>query len=121
SIAQDDQGLLWVGTEDGVYRFDGASFTHFTDDNGLNSSLVHVVGAAPDGGICVGSSKGLACWNGIRFEREDARGMPAVPVESLASHGGRLWVGTDGHGLYVQGADGRFAPAAGWPGPPTGT
>src|ERR1041384_3473446 len=65
SIAQDDEGFLWIGTEDGVYRFDGERFTHFSVEEGLASSLVHVVGVAPDGAVCVGSSNGLSCWDGI--------------------------------------------------------
>jgi PAS domain S-box-containing protein len=119
SLAQDDDGLLWLGTQDGVYRFDGEQFTHFSVDDGLASSLVHVVGTAPDGRVCAGGNSGLACWNGARFVRQVALGMPALPVHTLVGYGGRLWVGTDGGGLYVQGADGRYAPAPGWPGAPT--
>src|SRR5262245_18549607 len=122
SIAQDRDGFLWLGTEDGVYRFDGARFTHFTAEaDGLSSSLIHVVGVAPGGGICAGGSTGLSCWNGIRFAREGRRGLPAVPIETMASYGGKLWVGTDGDGLYVRGDDGVFTRAPGWPGPPTAT
>ena len=29
SIVQDSNGLLWVATDDGVYRYDGQQFTHF--------------------------------------------------------------------------------------------
>jgi ligand-binding sensor domain-containing protein len=119
SIAQDDDGFLWLGTQDGVYRFDGEQFTHFSVDDGLASSLVYVVGIDPEGRVCVGGNNGLACWNGARFSRE-ALGLPAIPVLTLASHGGKLWVGTDGGGLYVRDPDGRFAPAPGWPGAANG-
>jgi PAS domain S-box-containing protein len=121
SIAQDDEGFLWVGTEDGVYRFDGERFTHFASEEGLSSSLVHVVGVAPDGAVCVGGSKGLVCWDGTRFSSANARGLPEVSIQTMASYGGKLWVGTDGHGLYVRGPEGVFAPAPGWPGAPTAT
>ncbi|HEX3477352.1 MAG TPA: two-component regulator propeller domain-containing protein [Kofleriaceae bacterium] len=119
SLAQDDDGLLWLGTQDGVYRFDGEQFTHFSVDDGLASSLVYAVGTAPDGRVCAGGNSGLSCWNGARFSRQAVLGMPAIPVHTLVSYGGRLWVGTSGGGLYVQGADGRYAPAPGWPGPAT--
>ncbi|HEX3758871.1 MAG TPA: two-component regulator propeller domain-containing protein, partial [Kofleriaceae bacterium] len=119
SIAQDDDGLLWLGTQDGVYRFDGEQFTHFSVEDGLASSLVYVVGIAPDGRVCVGGNSGLACWNGARFSRQVTLGLPAIPVQTLVRYGGRLWVGTDGGGLYVQGDGGRFAPAPGWPGAAT--
>jgi PAS domain S-box-containing protein len=119
SIAQDDDGFLWLGTQDGVYRFDGEQFTHFSVDDGLASSLVYVVGIDPEGRVCVGGANGLSCWTGARFSRE-ALGLPAIPVLTLASHGGKLWVGTDGGGLYVRDPDGRFAPAAGWPGAANG-
>src|SRR4051812_37326597 len=39
SIAQDADGLLWVGTDDGVYRFDGVRFTRFSVEQGLTSNL----------------------------------------------------------------------------------
>ena len=115
SIAQDGDGFLWLGTEDGVYRFDGERFAHFSVEDGLASSLVHTVGVAPDGRVCAGGSNGLACWDGVRFERMIGRGLPAIPVRTLVSHGGKLWVGTEGGWLYVRGTGGAFAPAPGWP------
>ena len=116
SIAQDGDGFLWLGTEDGVYRFDGDRFDHFSVDAGLPSTLAYVVGIAPDGRVCVGGNNGMACWNGARFTVP--AGLPQLPVRTLVSYAGKLWIGTDGGGLYVQGADGRCAPAPGWPGAP---
>jgi PAS domain S-box-containing protein len=115
SIVQDADGFLWLGTEDGVYRFDGERFSHFSVENGLSSSLTHVLGVAPDGAVCAGGNKGLVCWDGEQFSRAGVRALPEVPVQSLATFDGKLWVGTDGAGLYVQ-DHGAFVPAPGWPG-----
>ncbi len=118
SVAQDAHGFLWLATDDGVYRFDGEQFAHFSGAEGLTSSDVIVVGVGPDGEVCAGSSSGLVCWDGARFSQARTLGLPAVPVRVLACFAGQLWVGTDGAGLYVRDASGVFAPAAGWPGTP---
>jgi ligand-binding sensor domain-containing protein len=114
AIAQDDNGFLWLGTEDGVYRFDGERFTHFSSEDGLSSSLITVIGVAPDGTVYVGTHNGLVAWDGQRFSQARAAGVPAVPVDAIVSFAGKLWIGTEGAGLYVQGADGVFVPAPGW-------
>jgi len=121
SIAQDEDGFLWIGTEDGVYRFDGDRFTHFSVEDGLASSLVKVVGVAPDGSVCVGTTNGLVCWDGRRFSRAHTLGLPAIPIQTMATYAGKLWVGTEGGGLYVQSVAGVFVPAPGWPGSPAAT
>ncbi|HEY6178136.1 MAG TPA: two-component regulator propeller domain-containing protein, partial [Kofleriaceae bacterium] len=120
SIAQDAHGFLWLATDDGVYRFDGERFTHFSADDGLRSSLNFTIGIGPDGAPCVGSVGGLVCWDGARFSQAGTHGMPNARVRAMVSFAGKLWVGTDGAGLYVQDGQGGFVPAPGWPGSPTG-
>ncbi|HEY0986701.1 MAG TPA: two-component regulator propeller domain-containing protein [Kofleriaceae bacterium] len=117
SIAQDANGQLWLGTDDGVYRFDGDRFTPFSIESGLMSSAVYVVGVRPDGAICAGNRGGLGCWTGRGFSQETAHGLPEIPVQTMVSFAGKLWVGTEGGGLYVQSDSGQFAPADGWPDP----
>jgi PAS domain S-box-containing protein len=121
SIAQDRDGFLWIATDNGVDRFDGAAFTHFSTKDGLLSGEFTVLGVAPDGAICAGNDGGLVCWEGTRFSRTGARGVPALPVVTMASTTDALWVGTKGGGLYVRAAGGEFVAAPGWPGSPATT
>jgi ligand-binding sensor domain-containing protein len=116
SIVQDASGFLWLATEDGVYRFDGERFTYLSRDEGPLTSLVHVVGVGPDGSVCAGSI-GLACWSGTGFSRAGTRGLPEVAIRTLVTFQNKLWVGPEGHGLYVQDGRGGFEPAQGWPAP----
>jgi len=115
SITQDGNGLLWVATDDGAYRFDGQRFTQFTVADGLSSNRVLVAGVGPDGEACLGGTAGLACWDGARFSQARTVGLPPVSIHAAVSFGRKLWVGTE-DGLYVREANGVFAPARGWRG-----
>jgi len=85
SIAQDSDGLLWLATDDGAYRFDGERFTHFGRDSGLTSTATTVVAVGPDGAACAAGRGGLACWDGQRFSQAGAQGLPAVPITTMVS------------------------------------
>ena len=41
TISQDSLGYLWIGTGDGLYRFDGINFTPFTTDHGLKDNFIN--------------------------------------------------------------------------------
>lgn len=116
-LLQDQEGYLWAGTEDGLYRYDGRDFQRFDRRQGLPSTYVGVLHESADGVLWAGSYAGLARQTPGGFEAIPAEaGLPQDQVESLASTpDGRLWVGLRS-GLFVHQAGFRFLPAPGWPG-----
>lgn len=64
-IMQDKAGNLWFGTSDnGLYKYDGKSFSQFNVTNGLNSNEVSCLLEDSDGRIWIGTKAGLCLYDG---------------------------------------------------------
>jgi signal transduction histidine kinase/ligand-binding sensor domain-containing protein len=61
SLAQTDDGYLWIGTLSGLVRFDGARFVRWGSSNGQDpgSSTILALLGARDGSLWIGASSGL--------------------------------------------------------------
>ena len=116
-ILQDSYGLIWVGTKDGLSKYDGYSFTiykhEFSDKNSANYEVTALL-EDPDGTLWVGSRYGLYKFdpNTCIFTKcnqytENKQGKKDRRVrELLLDRSGFLWVVTK-HGLN------RFDPVTG--------
>ncbi len=116
-LLQDKQGYIWVGTEDGLYRYDGKRFQAFDRRSGLPSTYITALHEDGKGVLWVGTYQGLARRDGRSFiVAKPEAGIGRVPIEGLASDAsGQLWV-ANSQGLFVSRPDGGFVTAPGWPG-----
>jgi diguanylate cyclase (GGDEF)-like protein len=57
--AQDSAGYLWVGTENGLYQFDGTRFSKIGPSRGLNARTIQDILATPEGDLLVGTTEGV--------------------------------------------------------------
>ncbi len=63
SILEDKSGNLWFGTYGGgVSKYDGKSFTHYTDKEGLSNNTVWSILEDKSGNLWFGTEKGLSCF-----------------------------------------------------------
>lgn len=58
SMAQDARGYLWIGTGEGLYRYDGQSFKSFTTKDGLAEDVVTSTVVSSSDALWVGHNNG---------------------------------------------------------------
>jgi len=98
-LMQDRTGFLWVGTENGLFRYDGRQFRAYTKAQGLPSVQIEALHQTAGGEIWAGTSQGLAQLKGDTFET--VRSGPGNGAHAIASDArGNLYVGTN-RGLLV--------------------
>lgn len=116
-LLQDRQGYIWVGTEDGLYRYDGQRFQAFDRRSGLPSTFITALHEDAKGVLWVGTYQGLARREGRTFASvSPEEGLGRVPVEGLTSDAAnQLWV-ANSQGLFVSRSNNSFSLAQGWPG-----
>ncbi len=104
ALAQTPDGYLWLGTEEGLIRFDGVAFTAFNKRNtpALLGDEVKALLVGSDGSLWIGTHGGgvtrLAHGQFRTFSSRD--GLSSNSVLSLFEDSAyNLWIGTDGGGL----------------------
>ncbi|MCW5557747.1 MAG: hypothetical protein KIT22_07940, partial [Verrucomicrobiae bacterium] len=97
AISQDPDGYLWLGTLNGLVRFDGLRFQIFGQESGLTNPRILCLLHDRQGALWIGTeSGGLARRTEGRTQRWTSRdGLLSDTVLSLAEdERGRIWIGT---------------------------
>lgn len=109
-ILEDKQGFIWIGTEDGLNRFDGYNFYVYRnipeDHHSLSSNSIWSLFEDEDGFIWVGTKSGeLNCYNpfndsftnwSIDSGKINENGITAILKNSKDD----IWIGSYRNGLY---------------------
>jgi PAS domain S-box-containing protein len=101
ALAQTDDGFLWLGTPDGLYRFDGVTFERFENPSWSAFPVLNIRSllAVPDGSLWVGFAFGVvsAIRSGNAINYTAADGVPDGRVLNLAQdRAGTIWASTTG-------------------------
>lgn len=107
-IHQTQDGFLWVGTEEGMARFDGKYFTIVDhDDTGLRKDDILAIHEGQNEVLWIGTHRGLFQLSGGNITRIPI--FESIPVYAiLEDRAGTLWIGNE-NGVYIR-QDGHFQP-----------
>ncbi len=112
SIFQDSRGLIWIGTRDGLNKFDGYTFTFYRHDpfqpRTIASSVIRAIAEDRAGSLWVGTFRGgvnrmdrrTGTFTPIRHDRNDPGSLADDNIKGvLVDRRGTLWVGTQENGV----------------------
>jgi ligand-binding sensor domain-containing protein/signal transduction histidine kinase/DNA-binding response OmpR family regulator len=106
-VYQDKRGWMWIGTSQGLSRFDGYTFVNFlpnpNDTNSLSGALVRVISEDKNGNLLVGTENGgfnIFDRNKERFsnpfKNHPEFKLKEVSVNAIETDkNGNIWLGTD--------------------------
>ncbi len=110
-IFQDKNGIIWIATEDGLNRYDGAKFTIYKHDKNNTLSLGHnfvrILFEDSKDNFFVGLFKGLQLYdyatdtfNDIPMIMENGKTAKSHVVSIVERKNGDIIIGTSGEGIY---------------------
>jgi ligand-binding sensor domain-containing protein len=108
SLVEDRKGILWLGTRHkGVWRYDGATFSRFSEQEGLGMPLLvdrsgNIWFSGDEHENAVENKTGIWRYDGKTFRSFSKReGMGNLGVWCMVEdRDGNIWLGTRNMGLY---------------------
>lgn len=83
AMAQDAQGFLWIGTQTGLYRYDGARAQKMAEVESITGHYIQDLLIAPDGTPWFAGNHGIAHYRNGHFE---ALSIPATAMPLAAGN-----------------------------------
>jgi ligand-binding sensor domain-containing protein/signal transduction histidine kinase len=120
SIVQTPDGYLWLGTQNGLVRFDGVNFQVFNEDNtpAIKNNRIVQLFVDHQGALWVSGEQGeLLCRRDGRFASYEmpGKGTPFNYARKMCDDAeGHLWVVSCEWQLICFGKDGFTVPSANW-------
>jgi ligand-binding sensor domain-containing protein len=100
TLLQDRKGYIWVGTDHGLYKYDGYNFEHEINDSAGVSTIITCIAENQEGVLLVGTQSGEL------FQKSNTKFIKLAvpfksPIKSIVDAGNAgLWICTYGDGIY---------------------
>ncbi len=104
TIQQDFTDALWVGTQDGLNKFDGYEFQVFNSDDteGLESEFIKCSGKTEDERLWFGTNNGLTVYDPTteKFQTYSLGQNVALQIDDIWVSGDQtIWLASSSHGI----------------------
>lgn len=110
TIFEDTDGFLWLGTSNGIYRFDGTSMQVFEKslegNTGLSYGHVESIYQDDEKLLYIGTDQGLGIYDGKQHMvrpypfKHDSLQIQSQNFKSVEKINNILWFGTNSNGLF---------------------
>ena len=105
AMTVDQRGWIWAGTPEGLFRYDGTEWAHYTTENNLPDNHIQSLTVDQNGNVWIGTSKGMATLDpsgNIDQPLPDSiTGESITALYSLADNFGTMMWGTAEGDVYA--------------------
>src|ERR1041384_7963920 len=104
-VREDKYGILWLGTQEGLLRFDGKKTEDFRKEFNYRDLKISAVLPDTNGSVLIGTENGrlyLLKKNGQADSLSLGEHAPSSKITAIfKSASGKLFIGTYGDGIYI--------------------
>lgn len=112
ALLQDQKGYIWIGTENGLNRFDGNQFTLYQKNNPLYSNFhansINTICETTDKELWLGTDNGVFIYNQVKDtftpfvkQTSDKTSITSWITHIIQDKAGNIWIATHKQGIFL--------------------
>lgn len=112
TLFQDQKGYIWIGTENGLNRFDGNQFTPYQKNNPLYSNFhansINTICETTDKKLWLGTDNGVFIYNQVKDtftpfvkQTSDKTSITSWITHIIQDKAGNIWIATHKQGIFL--------------------
>ncbi|MCO7224880.1 diguanylate cyclase [Pleionea sp. CnH1-48] len=102
ALIQDQDGFIWIGSQNGLIKYDGYRYTHYEHsrtENSIGGNYVRSLWQAPDGSIWIGTrSDGVSIFH---LDSREFSHLKHMPDNSVIDHDVRAISGDEDGNVFI--------------------